>query len=256
MIDRIRCRAGTFLVSLLLLVPSLTAAEAYRPDELRIGLVPALSPQRFVQGFSKMVTYLEDRLGIEAVLVGAPNYAEFIRRAEAGGHYDMIISGADIYRYLDRNADYRAIVRLSGPGNYAIIASAADSGLTDLADLRGKTIATADPLSLSRRLGENTLREAGIIFGENAQVLVTPTQNASVASILSGLADAAIFMDPALRRASPEGPPNSMSSPKARGPCRIRSAWRLPCPTPSSTNCGPLCWICPTRPTEPPFLTT
>ena len=189
---------------LMLFTGTAVSAQESRPTELRVGLVPAISPQDWVERFSSMVTYLERRLGIDVVLVGAPNYAEFIRRAAEGGHYDLLLSGSDIYRYLDQKAGYRAIVRLEGAGNYALIAVPADSGLETLSDLAGKTIATADPLSLSRRLGENTLGEAGIIFGENAEVLVTPTQNASIASILSGLADAAIFMDPVLRRATPE----------------------------------------------------
>ena len=180
-----------------------TPARAH-DDDLIFGLVPALSPEHFAIRLQPLVNYLERETGRNIHLSGAPNYETFIRRLLTDRSYDFLISGADIYRIAQRRAGYRAIVRLSGPGVFAYIVTTTDSGITDAAALpAGVRVSTSGPLSFSRRLGIEKLRKLGVDTDNGIELVVTPTQNASLRALLSGLSDVAIFMSPVLNQVEP-----------------------------------------------------
>lgn len=174
------------------------------PNELVLGLVPALSPRRFVGLFGPLADYLSAELGIPVRMEGAPSFADYLTRIVEEQRYDLTISGADLYYFAQVRAGYRAIVKLAGPGVKLVIVTRRDGGIADIGQLPGHSVATADPLSFSTRTGRMTLREHGIDPDRDVEIVVTQNLNAAMLSMLNGLTDAAMFFEPVLLRADEE----------------------------------------------------
>lgn len=174
------------------------------PKELVLGLVPALSPQRFVGLFGPLADYLSADIGIPLRMEGAPGFADYLTRVVNEQRYDLTISGADLYYFAQVRAGYRAIVKLAGPGVKLVIVTRRDGGIADIGQLPGHSVATADPLSFSTRTGRMTLREHGIDPDRDVEIVVTQNLNAAMLAMLNGLTDAAMFFEPVLLRAVQE----------------------------------------------------
>lgn len=179
---------------LALLIQSKAKAE---DNEVIFGLIPALSPEVMVQRYQPLATVLSKEIGVPVRLEGAPDYATYMKRVLEGQNYDLVITGADFYRLAERRSGYRAIARVDGQGVHAIIVAAKEDNFDTLSGLpQDLRIASVGELALMHRLGSQTLRENGIVFGENATLVPTPSHNAAMLSVLSGRADIAIIAAP------------------------------------------------------------
>lgn len=169
--------------------------------EIVLGLIPALSPEVMVRRYQPLALHLSDEIGIPVRLEGAPDYEAFMNRVLEGSSYDMIITGGDFYRLAERRAGFHAIARVDGPGAQALIIAAKDDKFTSLDDLPQEVrIASVGEFSLMHRLGNRTLRENGIVIGENASLVPTPSLNSAMLSVLSNQADIAIIAAPFFKR--------------------------------------------------------
>ena len=180
------------------ILASIFQAPAHAEDgEIVFGLVPALSPEAMVRRYQPLAEHLSDEIGVSVRLVGAPDYPTYMNRALEGSSYDMIIAGGDFYRLAERRGVYRAIARVDGPGVQAIIVAAKSDCFNSFADLPQEVrVASVGELALMHRLGSQILRDNGIVFGENAKLVPTPTHNAAMLSVLSDQADIAIIAAP------------------------------------------------------------
>lgn len=190
-------RAARLGALLALAAPLFSTMARAQEREIVFGLIPALSPEVMVQRYRPLAEHLSKDLGIPIRLAGAPDYATYMTRALEGGHYDLIITGGDVYRLVERRSGYRAIARVDGPGVQALIITAKDGGVASLADVPdGLRVASIGELALMHRLGTQTLREYGIVPGENITLAPTPSHNAAMLSVLHDQADIAIIAAP------------------------------------------------------------
>lgn len=198
------CR--NLLLPVLGIFASLLQSPAQAEDtEIVFGLIPALSAEVMVQRYQPLALHLSNEVGVPISLAGARDYETYMHRVLEGSHFDMIITGGDFYHLAERRAGYRAIVRVDGPGVQAILIAAKGDTVASLDDLpQGLRIASVGELSLMYRLGDQLLREKGIMIGENATLVLTPSHNAAMHSLLSDRADVAIIAAPFFNRVRPD----------------------------------------------------
>lgn len=201
--------ARRMLLVLCLIVPVYVQAENKSSDgsnaqePLVFGFLPILSTQRLVSRFGPMVDYLSEQLGRPVRLETAPDFAEFYKRTN-DKRYDLVFTAPHFYYLAQRQAGYRAVVRVDAPEMHAIILVPRDSKLTSLQDLRYNRLSTVDSLSLATVLVRNELQEAGIDPDRDLTLVTTPTHNASLISVYKNFTEAASLMFTPYQRSSPE----------------------------------------------------
>ncbi len=177
--------------------------NAHADNTLVFGFLPILSPQKLVARFGPLTDYLAEQLGRPVRLETAANYEEFVRRT-AERRYDILFTAPHFYYLAQRQADYRVLVRVDAPSMPAVIVARKDSNIQNLEDLRGKKLATVDPLALGTALVKAYLSANGIDPEKDLTLVATPTHNASLLSAVKRVTDAASLMLPPFNRAKPE----------------------------------------------------
>ena len=191
---------GVFLTG----TPPASHAAPANDKVLVFGFLPILSTEKLVARFGPLVDYLSAKLGQPIRLETAPDYAEFVRRTNEDKRYDLLFTAPHFYYLAQRQAGYRVIVRVAAPTMHAVIVAPKSSGIKQLSDLRGRRIATPDPLALGTVLIRDTLQKAGLDPDKDVTLVATPSHNASLLSAQKGITDAAGLMVPPFRRAKPE----------------------------------------------------
>jgi phosphonate transport system substrate-binding protein len=162
------------LIAMIAASTALTAVPALAQDwrtempVLRIGLLGGENEADRLRNNECMKTQLSERLGVPVELFPAPDYAGVIQGLVAG-QLDFAGLGAAAYAgvYLqDPEAVDPIFVSAEADGSTGYIAvmyTRADSGITSLEDMQGKTLAYADPNSTSGFLvPQFELKQAGI----------------------------------------------------------------------------------------------
>lgn len=173
-------------------------------DQLVLGLLPFVSPERLDQRFAPLAHYLSDRLDFDVVIETAPNFREFVKRTAEAKRYDLLFTAPHFYYRAQRDSGYRAVVRVSGPPMTATIVAPTTSQIFTIDDLRGRKLAMPDPLSLAALLTRQHLAAVGADFAASVTLIDTPTHNASLLSLHHGWTDAASLMGPIFRRMQPD----------------------------------------------------
>jgi phosphonate transport system substrate-binding protein len=149
---------------------SATFAQDWRTGMpvLRIGLLGGENEADRLKNNECMQVQLSERLGIPVELFPAPDYAGVIQGLVAG-QLDVAGLGASAYAaiYLqDPEAVEPVFVSAEADGSLGYIAvmyTRADSGITSIEDMQGKSLAYADPNSTSGFLvPQFELKQAGI----------------------------------------------------------------------------------------------
>jgi NitT/TauT family transport system substrate-binding protein len=121
-----------------------------------------------------------------------------------GGSFDMQIGGAELLVARQQGAP---IVAFAGLNNSPVWSVIARNGVASLADLRGKTIATSGPDSVSTVALIATLKQVGIQPSEYQQITAGGTAERFVA-VQQGRADATVVAAPQEFQAADEGMTN------------------------------------------------
>ena len=155
-------------------------AEGHAISEFRIGILGGENAQDRLNSYECLRAYTEDELGVETKLFAPADYNGVIQGL-LGGTLDMAWLGASSYAaiYLqDAAAVEPVLVKINLDGSYgyhSIGFARADSGVTSLSDLQGKTFGFGDPNSTSGYLipsieipqaGDGITMESGEYFGE------------------------------------------------------------------------------------------
>lgn len=135
------------------------ASEEAKPTEngqhpLRIAFASVMSPRETRASYQEMVAYISRNLNQPAVLIQRKTYEE-LNMLMAGGEADIAFFSTGAYVAYNGMTpiEVLAMVQTDGTIFYnAYIIVQADSDITDVSQLRGKTFAFTDPLSYSGRL--------------------------------------------------------------------------------------------------------
>ncbi|MQA67539.1 MAG: phosphonate ABC transporter substrate-binding protein [Alphaproteobacteria bacterium] len=135
---------------------------------LKLGCVTTESQGATLTRFKPLAAYLEKKLGVSVEVFTASDYAGIVQ-ALSGGHIQLGRLGPASYAagYLDSNGGIEPLVMNvepdGGKGYHSILIVNAGSPYKSLADLKGKTLAWADPNSTSGFLVPSVaLRDEGV----------------------------------------------------------------------------------------------
>ncbi|WP_426954727.1 phosphate/phosphite/phosphonate ABC transporter substrate-binding protein [Muricoccus radiodurans] len=135
---------------------------------LRIGISGGENESDRLGRYDGYRRLLEETFGVPVRLFPASDFAG-VGQAFAARQIDVAQMGAANYAgtWLDTNGGIEALVAAEGDdgsiGYVAVMVTRADSGITDLAGMRGKSLAWADPASTSGYFAPRAaLRAAGI----------------------------------------------------------------------------------------------
>jgi len=183
------------------------ATRAFSADKLTLGIFPRLKATETVTIYQPLATYLSERLGRPVVLVTSKDFDAFWQGVKAQ-RYDIVHYNQ--YHYIHSAHAYRVIAHQQEFGRQSVAGALfvrADSGITELKQLRGKTIIFGGgrDAMMSYIAPRYMLMQAGVGEAEFKTEFAVNPPNALLA-LYHGQADAAgggdILIDlPAVRNA-------------------------------------------------------
>lgn len=167
------------------------------PDTLTLTFIPGEENRNLDEKFAKVTEVIEAETGKQVEFHQATSYAAAIEAQRAGkaqiagyGPFSYVLAkdgGAkvELLAYSADNPD--------DPGGYRSVASVRkDSDISDLSDLKGKTVCFVDPASTSGYLFPTAgLMDAGIDPDKEITPLFAGSHDASVLSLVDGQCDVA-----------------------------------------------------------------
>lgn len=181
---------------------TLTAAGlASAKDQLTIGLIPSEDSQAMIEASKQVLSTLESRLGMPVVPFVATDYNGIIEALRAG-KLDVAYLGPFSYVLATSVANVEAfavaVTRKTGQSAYkSVIVVRKDSGIRELADLKGRTFAFVDPSSASGHLFPKAgLEQAGFVPAQLfSRVIFSGSHDASILAVENRKVDAAAVAD-------------------------------------------------------------
>jgi phosphonate transport system substrate-binding protein len=170
--------------------------ESYKT--IKLGAVTVESQGATITRFKPFADYLEKKLGVKVEVFTASDYAGIVQALSSGQiHLGRMGGAAYAAGYIDSKGGIEPLVMNvepnGGKGYHSVLIVKADSPYKSIDDLKGKTLAWADPNSTSGFLVPNaSLRDAGIdpqkFFG---RTLFSGGHEQSVIGVLKGNFDSA-----------------------------------------------------------------
>jgi phosphate/phosphite/phosphonate ABC transporter binding protein len=145
-------KIGKLNVAFVLLVIFLSfQLSAVQAVELKFGFTPVLSEAEMREEFQPLMVYMTKSTGIEVTLYIAKSYGDLRDQMEAG---KVDIGSFSPFAYVDAMTGGKIKIIAQSILDYSafykgLIITRKDSGMTGLADLKGKRFAFVDPKSAS-----------------------------------------------------------------------------------------------------------
>lgn len=185
-------RAGLFV----LLTLALPRAQAADRHSLDMGIFPYFSTRALLALYHPMRVYLTNELREPVNLFTAPNFKTYTDQTQQGV-YDIIVTPPHFARLAQREAGYIPLVMYTRE-LLGIVVVARNSPIRSLQDLKGKRIATPNRLALVTIMGQQLLRDNGLVPAVDVTMLDVAYHNNAVLAVLRGEADAALTENVAL----------------------------------------------------------
>ncbi|MDD4962966.1 MAG: phosphonate ABC transporter substrate-binding protein [Gallionella sp.] len=131
----------------------MSAAVTAQARDLVMGLIPAENNEEMIKTFEPMRAYLEKKTGMHVKLFTATDYAGVIE-AMKKKRVDIAWFGPLSYYLAEQEAGAEAFAvgireGSNSPTYKSIIVTPCDSGIKNILDLKGKSVAFVDPASTS-----------------------------------------------------------------------------------------------------------
>jgi len=181
-----RIRKLVYLACLMLVAGIAQGTEA----PLTFGLFPYVSRGQLMDYHTPLKVYLEIKLQRPVDLVTAPDFAEFMNRTRKG-EYDIILTAPHMGRLAEIRDGYVRIVK-TGHEVQGVFLVRRDSGIRSLADLKGKTIMVAQPISVVYQMAMDHLQRNGLVPGKDVTIVNTRTHNNALYAPARREADASV----------------------------------------------------------------
>ena len=205
-------------LALLALTGLLALQSAHAADRpLVLGIFPNMTAKQIIETYRPLADSLEKHLQRRVVIYSARDFRTFIERTHRG-EYDIVLTAPHLAFLARQEAGYRPLLKYAQPVRGLLVVRH-DAPLHDLGDLRGRTLATADPLAVVVLAIHAELGEHGLRRDHDYQTLDFSTHLNAAMQVINGRADAAVLglhpynlMPPELRlqlRVLSETPPLS-----------------------------------------------
>jgi len=119
---------------------STTAPTTNQPTQLRFAVTDISGLDDLKQNYEAFRTVLEEITGIPVSFYPVPNYSA-AAPALLANDLDLAFAGPSEYLLLRARAQAEPLVEITRQNYHSMIMARTDSGITSLADLKGKTIA-------------------------------------------------------------------------------------------------------------------
>ncbi|MEM1180162.1 MAG: phosphate/phosphite/phosphonate ABC transporter substrate-binding protein [Acidobacteriota bacterium] len=145
-------------------------AEPQEPEVIRIALLPDEDASKVIEDNEPLKKYLAEATGKKIELHVLPNYTAMIESVR-NQHIDLAYFGPLSYCIaVDKGADIQAFAAKTKKGatTYtSVVIANVESGITELADIQGKTMGYGDPASTSSHLiPKGVLAAGGLAEGD------------------------------------------------------------------------------------------
>lgn len=178
------------LAIMLLPIASIPAAA----QEIRLGILPRLSPAELTTMFSPLAEYLSRQAGQKVTLVLLKDFAEFKQHVREG-QLEIAFSNPLIYVELKRGLDLGPLAvateKKGGAMFRGILITRQDSGIQSVADVKGRRLVFVDKDSLGGYLSQLLyLRKQGLEPTRDFKMLPFAKKHDNVTlAVLSRFAD-------------------------------------------------------------------
>ena len=191
------------------------AAAVPKKEEAVIGVLAFRSKAQTLDEWTPLAHYLEKKIPSHAFVIRPLNYEEF-NRAVKNSELTFAFTNPEHYVYLSVKYDatrLATLIRSDVEGKPikefggVIIALAARNDISTLDDLKGKTIAAVDKMSLGGFLAQSALlKENGIDVGSDAKMYFTDMPHDKVIrAVMRGDADVGFVRSSVLEKMEAEG---------------------------------------------------
>lgn len=160
------------------------------------GFLPAYTPEKLVTTFEPLVDYLSHQLAVRIKFETAPDFREFVRRTQNGHRYDFLFTAPHLFFLAQQRSGYQLIAQVDGGELRAVIVVRSDEPWADVSNLRGKQIASIEPIAIMSVLARSKLSALGLDSGRDFEIVTTPSHDASLQALLRYRSDAAVLPSP------------------------------------------------------------
>jgi phosphonate transport system substrate-binding protein len=141
-----------------------------------------------MEQLSPLVKRMEEAVGKKITMVSAPDFMSYVERT-AKGEYDLVLTAPHMGRLAQKRDGWRLVVQ-SGQKIATVILVRKASGIRDISDLRGKTLAVGNKRSVTYLLAEEALAQKGLTPDKDYKTVETATFSNVVQSVFLGEVDA------------------------------------------------------------------
>ena len=193
-----------FLSALWLLFGLLALRPAWAGEAppLVLGVFPNTTAKQIVETYRPLANALEKTLRRRVEIYSAPSFKFFAERTRQG-EYDLLLTAPHFAWLARQDAGYQPLLKYTEPVRGMLVIKSS-STYRDVAALRGRTIAIADPLALIALALQAELAEDGLKHGINYQTINSGTHINAALQVVNGRADAAMVGQNAYMQFPPE----------------------------------------------------
>jgi phosphonate transport system substrate-binding protein len=159
------------VILIVLLLPGWALGET---KPLRIGLLSTLSPRVLLNNYAPLRQYLEEQLQQPVQMWTATDFRAFHEQTMAG-EYDFVVTAAHFARLAQREGGWLPLATYK-TANRAIL-------LMSVEEIRGKVIASVDPLALVVTQSVQWLAEKGLRQDRDYRFVDAPSFNTAAYAV-------------------------------------------------------------------------
>jgi phosphonate transport system substrate-binding protein len=178
--------------------PSPPASAASPTGALVIGVLPYIGSGALLSQYEYLKTYLERVAGEKDVRIVVPANFKAFFTSTMKGEFDIAVSAPHFARVAQIDKAMTPLL-IYEPRIKALFITAADGGVSDPAEVRGKAVAFANPQSLVAMYGQQWLRQKNLEMGTDYEARGARTDMGVGRMLLAGEAVAAVMSNGELR---------------------------------------------------------
>lgn len=161
------------------------------PSKLRVSMIPTTDPGSLLRQSQPLIDYLQKETGATIELTVPTNYAAVVQ-AITSDQVDLAYLGGFTYVQAAKRAGVKPLVQRERDQLFhSFFITQPGSGISSLADLKGRTFAFGDVNSTSGHLmPEYFMREANVDSDVMARAIYTGGHDATALAVANGKVDA------------------------------------------------------------------
>jgi phosphonate transport system substrate-binding protein len=183
---------GAVLRILLLMLGLAVLRPAWAMDNtpLVFGVFPNLTAKQIVETYRPLADLLEKRLKRPVVVYSARDFRTFVERTRQG-EYDILLTAPHLAWLARQDAGYQPLLKYAQPVRGLLVVKTT-SPLGDIDQLRGRTVAVADPVAVVVLAMQAQLAASGLLHGQDYRTVDSGTHSNAVMQVINGRTDAAV----------------------------------------------------------------